>query len=259
MKLTIQDVEDFVREAGNRVGRRHLKNIIAHLRSFLRYLAVQNEVPIGLDSQIDTPCVYRGEQLPRALAWETVLAFLQSIDRSIAIGKRDYAMLLCMATYGLRSSEVVSLKLEDIEWRFNRIKVFQRKTGKSLVLPLTDAVGDSIINYLQEGRPLTSNREIFVRHRAPAGILKPKIMHDIFQAWRKRSGLDIPPQGPHCLRHSFATHLLRQGVSLKTIGDILGHRDFESTCVYLRLNIDELRTVALNLPVSPNSTQEVLS
>lgn len=91
-----------------------------------------------------------------------------------------------------------------------------------LLLPLTNAVGNSIIEYLNKGRPKTHFREIFVRHRTPDGALKPSALSEVFQAWSRRSGLQISFQGPHCIRHSFAVHLLRQGVSLKAIGDVLG-------------------------------------
>jgi site-specific recombinase XerD len=164
------------------------------------------------------------------------------------MGKRDYAMLSLITTYGLRASEIVTLKLEDIGWRENQLKIFQCKTATPLLLPLTDTIGEAILDYLRQGRPSVSYREIFVRHRAPSGTLKPTAVSEVFQSWARRSGLPISFQGTHCLRHSYAVHLLRQGTSLKTIGDLLGHQDFESTCVYLRLNIEDLRTVALPLP-----------
>jgi len=129
-----------------------------------------------------------------------------------------------------------------------RLQVRQRKTSSPLVLPLTDSVGESLADYLRGGRPDADYREVFLRHRAPAGLLKPTAVTEAFQAWSRRSGLPIPFQGAHCLRHSYAVHLLRQGASLKTIGDILGHRSAESTCVYLRLAVEDLREVALNLP-----------
>jgi len=254
-KLLPRDVENFICKAGSAIGRDTLQHTIAHIRSFLRFLAVHNEAPVGLDNQIDTPRVYRGEKLPRSLNWETVNALLKSIDRSTAIGKRDYSILLLIATYGLRSNEVVGLKLENIIWRRNCLKIYQSKTAASLVLPLTDAVGESIIDYIRRGRPSVTYREIFVRHRTPSGILKSTAITEVFQAWARRSKLGIPFNGPHCLRHSYAVHLLRQGNSLKTIGDILGHRDFESTCVYLRLNTEDLRTVPLSLPTISLSNQ----
>lgn len=180
--------------------------------------------------------------MPRALAWETVCALLESIDRSTPIGTRDYAMLLLIATYGLRASEVVSIKLDDIHWKKNRLQIFQHKTARQLLLPLTDDVGESIIKYLRQGRPVVPYREIFVKHQGPDGRLKPINVTNVFNGWSQRSGLSIAFQGPHCLRQ------LRQGVALKTIGDILGHSGFKSTCVYLRLNIEDLRTIPLSIP-----------
>jgi len=255
--LTLAQIENFVRVTSNRVGRATLQHVVSELRSFLRFLSARDRAPTGLDAHIDTPCVYRNERLPRALPWETVQALLGSIDRSTPLGLRDYAMLSLITTYGLRSSEVVGLKLEDIGWRAARLCVPQRKTASPLLLPLTNDIGEILVEYLQRGRPTVRCREVFVRHRAPSGALKPTAVTEVFQAWSRRSGLEIPFQGPHCLRHSYAVHLLHLGTSLKTIGDLLGHRSAESTCVYLRLAVDDLRDVPLDLP-SP-STQEMNS
>ena len=241
-------IESFVKAAGQRMGRTSLQHSIAQVRGFLRYLALRGESSHGLDTQIDTPRVYRGECLPRSLPWDTVKAFLHSIDRSTPMGMRDFAMFLLIVTYGMRASEVVGLQLEDLEWRKERIRLFQRKTGANLFLPITDTVGTGLIDYLQHGRPNLTCREVFLRARAPEGILMPTAINEAFQAWGRRGGLGIPFQGPHCLRHSLAVHLLQQGASLKEIGDILGHRNAESTCVYIRLAVEDLRDVALPLP-----------
>jgi site-specific recombinase XerD len=249
-QVTAPQIEEFVRSCGRRLGRGTMQHVVSQLRSFLRFLAARGEAPTGLDARIDTPRLYRGEQLPRALPWETVLALLRAIDRSTSIGRRDYAMFLLIATYGLRASEIVGLRIEDVAWRSSRLSVQQQKSGGPLLLPLTDAVGDSLVAYLCDGRPPLPARQIFVRHRAPAGVLKPTAVTEAFQAWTRRSGLQIPFQGSHCLRHSYAVHLLRQGTSLKTIGDLLGHRSAESTCVYLRLAVEDLRDVALPLPIA---------
>jgi integrase len=213
-------------------------------------------VPPGLDAQIDTPRLYRLEQLPQSLPWGIVQAFLKSIDRTTLLGLRDYTIFFLIATYGLRASEIVTLKLEDIEWRSQKIRICQKKTGATFFLPLTDEVGTVLLRYLRQARPLLPYREVFLRARAPYGTLKPTAVGDAFEAWSRRSGLEIPFRGVHCLRHSYAVRLLRRGVSLKTIGDILGHRGTESTCVYLRLATEDLREVALSLP-SDASISEV--
>jgi len=242
------DIESFVGKLGKRLSRASLQHSVAHLRTFLRFIGIRGESPPGLDLQIDTPRVYRGERLPRSLTWNIVSTLLHSIDRSTIKGRRDYAMLLLMATYGLRSCEVVTLTLDNIQWRAGLIRIPQKKSADHLLLPLTDEVGAGILDYLKQGRPALPYREVFLRCRTPDGVLKPTAVTEVFQAWSRKSGLAIPFQGAHCIRHSYAVHLLRQGTPLKTIGDILGHRSAESTCVYLRLAIEDLRCVALPLP-----------
>ena len=242
------DIEAFVRSVGSRLGRASLQHTVAHLRGFLRFLSITGVLRPGLEGQIDTPRVYRLEQLPRALPWKTVCAFLESIDRSTPLGLRDYTMFFLIASYGLRACEVVSLTLDHIDWRSEQILLPQRKTRGALLLPLTEAVGTVLLDYLRHGRPQLLYREVFLRARAPHGILKPTAVGDAFQGWSKRSGLDIPFEGAHCLRHSYAVHLLRSGVSMKTIGDVLGHRSSDATCMYLRLALEDLRGVALSLP-----------
>ncbi len=251
--LTASDVETFVRGAGKQLSRATLQHRVAQLRGFLRFLASSGIVRPGLHGQIDTPRVYRQEQLPRSLPWPTVRQLLQSIDRSTPQGLRDYTMLFLIATYGLRTCEVIALTLDAIDWRRRRLHVPQRKAGTPLVLPLTDAAGTALLRYLRRGRPSSPHRELFLRQRAPAGVLERTAVGDVFQKWVRRSGLPIPFQGPHCLRHSYAVALLRRGVGLKTLDDLLGHRTAESTCAYLRFATDDLREVAITVPRSATS------
>lgn len=249
-RLTPSRLEDFVRATGPRVSRETLQHQIAHMRSLLRFLAGRGEVDRMLAASIDTPRLYRGERLPRSLSWETVRTFLSSIDRTTPMGRRDYAMFLLIATYGLRTSEIAALQLDHLEWRSRQIRVPRPKTKTPLVLPLTDEVGSAILDYLRHARPDDlACRELFLRVRAPAGPLAATAVTEAFQGWTRRGQHPISYQGPHCLRHSLAVHLLRQGTPLKAIGDLLGHRSIESTCVYLRLNVEDLRDVALDLPV----------
>jgi integrase/recombinase XerD len=246
--LTIRTVEDFIQICSKRLNRYSLQHVIGYLRAFLRFQHEKSVVHQPLHTMIDTPRIYRLERLPRHLPWETVKQLLASIDTTSPYGLRDYTILFLVATYGLRSCEVVSLTLDDINWRTGAIRIPQRKTAQELILPLTDAAGDVLVRYLKESRPNLAYRQLFLRVRAPLGTLKPTAVTEAFQLRVRLSGLDIPYHGPHCLRHSYATHLLRQGASVKAIGDLLGHRDAESTCVYLRLATEELRTVALPVP-----------
>src|SRR5262249_15815025 len=116
------------------------------------------------------------------------------------------------------------------------------------ILPLSDEVGAALLDYLRHGRQALPRREVFLRYRSPAGPITAKTVTNAFKDRARRSGLAIPFQGPHCLRHSLPVHLLRQGTPLKAIGDLLGHRTSEATCVYLRLHVDDLRDAALEVP-----------
>ena len=241
-------LEAFLKAAAARQGRAALRNTAARLRSLLRFLTGQGEVAAGLDALIDTPPVYRGETLPRALPWESVRALLAGVDRAATTGRRDYAMLLLAATYGLRSSEVVGLRLEDFRWRSGEIRVRRPKTGDASLLPLTDEVGAAIVDYLRNARPASVHRAVFLGIRPPIRPLAPSSLGTAFDKWKRHCEIDIPCSGAHCLRHSLAMRLLRRDASLEVIGDLLGHRSPASTCAYLRLSADDLREAALELP-----------
>jgi integrase len=136
-----------------------------------------------------------------SLGTASALSFVPSNAR-VASACATTPCFLLMATYGLRSSEVVALRLDDIEWRSERIRVPQRKTGGSFFLPLTDEVGAALLDYLRRGRPALTCRELFLRGRAPAGVLKATAVLEAFQKWSRRSGLHIPFQGAHCRRRT---------------------------------------------------------
>jgi integrase/recombinase XerD len=154
----------------------------------------------GLNRHIDTPRLYRLEQLPRTLPWETVKEILQSIDRVSAMGLRDYAMFLLIATYGLRASEVVALTLDDIRWRCGSLRIHQRKTSSPLELPLTNEVSSAIVKHLKRTPPQHPHRRVFLRMRAPIGVLKPTAITEVFLI---RGSEKWPFQGPHCLTQSW--------------------------------------------------------
>jgi len=248
LHLATERVETFVRAQAKICNRFSLQHVVGYLRGFLRFQYAEGKLSRPLHTAIDTPRIYRSERLPRALPWPQVQALLRSVDRSQPHGLRDYTMLFLMAACGLRSSEVVSLTLDDIDWRAGVLRIPQRKTRQHLILPMTDEVGNVLQRYLKEGRRPSQRRELFFRNIAPFGPLDSASVHDIFNHRIRCSGLNIPAQGTYCLRHAFALRLLHQGVSLKTIGDTLGHRDPESTTVYLRLAVDDLREVGLPVP-----------
>lgn len=245
--LSPQTVEAFVVTNGERVKRQTLQHIVARLRSFLRYCYGQNAISHRLDT-IDMPRTYRDELPPRALAWSHVLGLLRSIDRSRMMGCRDHAMLYLMAHYGLRPSEIAALAVDSIDWTARTLRVEQSKTQSTLVLPLADQAMRVLKRYLRCGRPVTTRPALFLRVRSPIGPITHYTVCDAYTKRARESSLPLQGTSSCCLRHSFAMRLLNRGVGVKIIGDLLGHRTLESTCVYLRLQTEALRDVALPVP-----------
>lgn len=208
-----------------------------------------------MDARIDRPRVYRSELLPRAVPWETVQAFLAAIERTTPTGCRDYAMCLLMATYGLRSCEIAALRLESVRWRTGELRVQCPKGRTERVLPLTAAAGNAVLDYLRDSRPASPLRTLFLGCRHPLRPLSPAGVQNAFRRWTIRSDVGMPVTGPHCLRHSLAVHLLRQGQPLHAIGAVLGHRSVGSTGTYLRLHEEDLRTAALDLPTASETSR----
>lgn len=246
--ISSQRIEAFVLRSAATLGRGSLQHLVSRLRCLLRFLATCGELPSGLDARIDTPPTYRDELLPRAQPWESVQILLAEIDCTSPVGRRDYAMFLLMATYGLRASEVAALQLDSLRWRTGQIYLDRPKARKPLALPLTDEVGAALADYLRHGRPRSPQRQVFLAPRQPVVPLQPSGVRAAFRRCVQRSETGFPDGGTHCLRHSLAIHLLRSDVSIHAIGDLLGHRSLASTGQYLRLDDASLQAVALDLP-----------
>jgi len=245
--LTADDIETYVQIKSKEVKRQSLQHIVGHLRAFLRYCTNHGKTKHGLEC-IDTPRTYRGELPPRALDWSLVRKLLASVDRKSPNGWRDHAILHLMAYYGLRPSEIASLKLSSIDWDAKTLHVDQRKTRSVLVLPLADRTVRLLRHYLRTGRMGCGQPQLFLRARSPIRALTHYAVVDIFAARAQQSGLPLQGASSYALRHAFAMRLLHRGVGVKAIGDLLGHRSLESTCVYLRIDTDMLRAVALPVP-----------
>ena len=241
-------LEAFMLRLATGCGLSKLQNKASFLRSFLRFLAGRGEIPAGLDLCIDSPRASQARALPRTLPWESVQAFLAGIDRDTAKGRRDYAMFLLIATYGLRISEVAALRLDDIGWRSGEFRVQRPKVRAPLALPLTDEAGAALADYLRHSRLPSTLRTVFLGTRRPVRPLSTAGIQGAFSHWMRVADPAVKSATPHCLRHALALHLLRQNTSVKVIGDLLGHRSVASTGTYLRLHADDLRAAALELP-----------
>jgi integrase/recombinase XerD len=175
---------------------------------------------------------------------------LRCVDRLGKAGRRDYAVLHLMAYYGLRPAEVAGLRIDAVDWTAGTLRIEQRKTHSVLTLPLAPRTVRVLIDYLDNERAddVNAHPALFLGIRCPAGPMRNTAICEIFKRRARQSGLNLQKYSAYSLRHAFAMRLLTQGVGVKVIGDVLGHRNLESTCAYLRLDIKALRGVALDLP-----------
>lgn len=242
--LSPKVLSGFVADYGPRVAWPTLRNACGTLRVLIRYLHREGVLAKDLSSLVEFPQSYRLSGIPRSIEWEQVEQVLSGIDRRSPCGKRDYAMLLLLATYGLRASEVAVLTLDDIDWRNDRLKIRERKAGNSTAYPLSTVVGAAIVDYLKNGRPASKDRQVFLRAMAPLVPISSAAVTCRAAYYIRKAGIEVPRPGSHTLRHSCVQRLVNANFSLKHIGDYVGHRNAASTQIYGKVAIESLREVA---------------
>jgi site-specific recombinase XerD len=234
----------FVTARGQEWGKSAITVLCAALRMFLRYLHREGLIQRDFSSSVDSPKRYRLAEIPRSISWTDVGRMLEAVDRRTAVGRRDYAILLLLVTYGLRSREIAALTLEDLNWQRERLRVPERKAGHSTAYPLSPIVGEAILDYLKGGRPNTSDRHIFFRGLAPLRPLTDKAISSRAAYYLQRAGITVARSGSHTLRHTCVQRLVDAHFSLKTIGDYVGHRSPDSTMIYSKVDVETLRDIA---------------
>jgi integrase/recombinase XerD len=251
-QITVADLDHYLTQRAPQLRRATRQKLALCLRGFLRYLQIQGLIQQDLSGTVVSPQRYAFESIPPALRADHVDAVLQSVKMDhTPKGLRDQAILLLLATYGLRAGEVTALRLDDIDWRNERLRVRHSKTRCESFLPLLAPVGEAILAYLRNGRPQTKAREVFLRVRAPFQSLRAgsSLYHMVEHRLQKAEVILKRKHGPHAFRHARAVGLLNAGVTMKTIGDVLGHRSPDSTAIYLKLATPELRAIGLEIPV----------
>ena len=246
--LTGMQIRKFFDRCVRRRSPQYLQRLGTALRSFLRYLQYREAIQIDLSNCI--PRVKRRSLvgLPKYLSPRQLRRMLSSCDRSTAIGRRDYAILLSIAHLGLRAIEVCTLKLDDIDWQDGQLTL-TAKTRERAVMPLPYDVGEAICEYLQKGRPRSQSRRVFLRYNAPhIGFSRSSSISGIVKQAMVRAGIDLPSKGAHVLRHTLATEMLSHGASLREIGHVLRHRRPNTTRIYAKVDLRTLRSVALPWP-----------
>ena len=238
-------LDDYFHRLATSWCRVSLRSAAVALRAWLRYCEEKGWVRAALAKAILVPRIYRHEGLPLGPTWEQVSRALDQSDGGKPVQLRARAVLLLLAVYGMRSGEVRRLRLDDIDWKRATIRVVRSKSGRQDTYPLDTTVGNAIARYLRYGRPRRESRVLFFTFKAPfrplsQGALYSIVHHRLVRVTSTKKGCS-----PHALRHACARRLVDGGLSLKEIGDHLGHRSAEATRIYAKVDLSALRLVAL--------------
>ena len=243
--LRLKDVDDFlIFKGATGWSRKSACGYGSSLRSFFFYAEQRGWCKPGIAQGIISPTLYAHEGLPEGPRWEQIQQLLKGSEGNGAVAVRARAVLLLLAVYGLRSGEISRLLLSDFDWTAETFTVSHSKRGGTQKYPLQREVGDAILEYIRKARPRTSCRNLFLTLKPPYRGIGYTSLWRITSLRIDAAGIQCRHRGPHCLRHACATHLLEKGVSLKEIGDLLGHRSFDSTMIYAKVNLQQLRRVA---------------
>lgn len=240
----------FILERTERQGLGQAKAVVQAVRIFLRFLIAIGRCAPGLEYALPTIAHWRLASLPKYLPAETVEHVLASCNQTTPIGARDRAVLLLLARLGLRAGDVAALQWGDIDWHDGTLRV-AGKNRRETRLPLPQEVGEAILYYGEHHRPAIPSASVFLTTSAPLGPLSAKTVTKIAARALRRAHVESPIYGAHVFRHSLATTMLRQGVSLPSIGSLLRHASIETTALYAKVDTPLLHAVVRAWPEVP--------
>lgn len=249
LSLYSVDITDIDRAMASKAAtRRYSRSTIGHhaecLRAFFRFAEYKGWCRPEIAEAIVPPRVYPTQPVPTGLTRTDVKRLLASTQSDRPVDIRDRAIVMLLVTYGLRAGEVRRLQLDDLDWENETLRVRRSKSGRTDSFPLSRAVGQAIMRYILEVRPSRTERSLFLTMFAPIRPLSVSAVGAAVRNRLKRLGIVARRLGPHALRHSAAQHLLDRGMSMKVIGDFLGHRSPAATAVYAKVDLNGLREVA---------------
>ncbi len=219
------------------------------LRNFFRFAHQHGSLQRDLAQAVPPIRSYRLSHVPQGLSEQQARKLLEGIDRTTALGRRDFAILQLLDTYGVRGGQIRALRLQDLRWREQQIHFPAHKGGKPVRVPLTEAAGEAVLEYLRQGRPPAPYPEVFLTAKAPIHPLtEPSTVSVMVASRLRQAGIDGSAKGSHAFRYGFATRMLAQGQSLKTIADLLGHRHINSSFLYTKVDLSRLRDLPLPWP-----------
>lgn len=240
---TAADALDYIREC--KLNRTQ----VSDLRQLCRYLFGEEITEVDLSIGFPRMRRVRLAREPKHIEWEDVERLLSATDPSTPMGLRDRAIVMLSAQLGLRNQEVRRLRLENLDWRRGMVRIVESKGGKSRELPLPELTGEAVAEYLRHGRPSSTYREVFLSHRAPMRPFETaSAVNAIIRHLAQKAGVELPQKGLNILRHSLATHLVNNEVSIKAIPDLLGHASIDTTAIYTLVDMNTLSRVAQPFP-----------
>ncbi|MEO7652471.1 MAG: tyrosine-type recombinase/integrase [Bryobacteraceae bacterium] len=251
--LQAEDIDNYFATQGmGRWARVSVANMASALRAFLSYASMQGMCAVSLAASIGRPRLYQQESLPYAPGWSDVQRMLADADTERPRDIRDRAILLLLAVYGMRSGEVAGLRLDQIDWAGRTLHLFRLKRRQPQVYPLLLSVAEALSVYIDTVRPPSSCPEVFLCMQAPRRPIKAGSIYDVANRRFVALGIDAANRGGHALRHACATRLLADGLTLKEIGDHLGHRSTSATSIYAKVNMGSLRELVLSTWATSN-------
>jgi integrase/recombinase XerD len=246
--LSPMRVREYLQHQAPRFARATRKNLVITLRSFLGFAFGSGYLQRDIAGAIERVPCFTLDRLPRGPKWEDLPKILATVDRGTPQGRRNFAILLTLMTYGVRAGQLTSLRLDDVNWRDSRITFPAAKRGRPINAPLTAAVGDALLQYIRHGRPASRERQVFLSLVPPYRPLTAGSLYNVIAPAFNHSGIASPHRGSHAIRHAWATRAFAQGQRLKTVADLLGHRSLESTRIYTKVDYTQLRSVGLGWP-----------
>ena len=256
-RLRAEHIQEYISVCLNEPNARSTKKSVTHvLRGFFRFLFLKERTRKRLDEAVPRIIVYKAAHLPSFLSKEEIRRLLKAPDRRTESGRRDYAMLLLMARYGVRLLNAKWLRLQDVDWRKKEITFSPLKNGKMVVVPLLPDVAKALLDYIRTDRGKDPRPEIFltIRNRGTGGKRHKRrplsyFNHmSQFKRYYQKAQIKSRQKASHILRHSFATNLLRDEVPIKHISDLLGHRHLDTTQIYAKVDIESLRSIVSPWP-----------
>ena len=248
-RLSPETIHDYIIKTCQPLNRASKKHLTSSLRSFLRFAHIYGYLKKNLVEAVPIITTRKLEGIPRIISWEDVKKLLSSPDRKTPQGRRDYAIILLCATYGVRIGQVRNLKLTDIRWHEGIINFRSSKMGKALSFPLEKRVAKALLDYIKKDRRNEPFKEVFLTVRKPLRPLGNKnCLYSSFKLYFKHAKINSKIIGSHLIRHAFATKLMEKKIPIKNISDLLGHKYIETTFIYTKVDTEKLRILAKKWP-----------